>query len=91
MPREEAVASIENRAKRPVSSNDPSDLSNKPIGDLQLSIRARRTVEALGCLTVADITKHSADELLGMPNFGTTSLQELRSKLTELSAKLAGE
>ncbi len=91
MPREEAVASIENRAKRPVASNDPSDLSNKPVSDLQLSIRARRTVEALGCLTVADITKHSADELLGMPNFGTTSLQELRSKLTELSAKLAGE
>ncbi len=91
MPREEAVASIESRARRPVSSSDPSDLSNKPISDLQLSIRARRTVEALGCLTVADVIKHSADELLGMPNFGTTSLQELRGKLNEMNAKLAGD
>ena len=91
MPREEAVASIESRSRRTTVSSDPSDLSNKPVADLQLSIRARRTVEALGCLTVADICKHSADELLGMPNFGTTSLQELRSKLSELGAKLAGE
>jgi DNA-directed RNA polymerase subunit alpha len=64
---------------------------NKPITELQLSIRARRTVESLGCLTLGDITKHSADELLGMPNFGTTSLQELRSKLGEHNLKLAGE
>ena len=88
MPREEAVASIENRARRPTSSSDPSDLSNKPVSDLQLSIRARRTVETLGCLTLGDIVKHSAEELLGMPNFGQTSLQELRSKLGEVGIKL---
>ena len=64
---------------------------NKPITELQLSIRARRTVEALGCLTVGDITKHSAEELLGMPNFGVTSLQELKSKLGEFSLKLRGD
>ncbi|QDU67968.1 DNA-directed RNA polymerase subunit alpha C-terminal domain-containing protein [Engelhardtia mirabilis] len=98
MPREEAVASIEARARRPVAAgstgattNDDGDISNRPITDLQLSIRARRTVEALGCLTIGDITKHSADELLGMPNFGSTSLQELRAKLTDMSLKLAGE
>jgi DNA-directed RNA polymerase subunit alpha len=92
MPREEAVASIESRTRRPGSANSSgSDAMNKLITDLQLSIRARRTVEGLGCLTVGDIIKHSADELLGMPNFGTTSLQELRSKLSELGLKLAGE
>ncbi len=90
MPREEAVASIEAHAAR-ASSGERSDVMNKPILELQLSIRARRTVETLGCLTVGDITKHSAEELLGMPNFGQTSLQELRSKLAELSLKLKGE
>jgi DNA-directed RNA polymerase subunit alpha len=90
MPREEAVASIEAHAHRS-SSGDRSDTMNKPILELQLSIRARRTVETLGCLTVGDITKHSAEELLGMPNFGQTSLQELRSKLTELGLKLKGD
>ena len=53
------------------------------------SIRARRTVESLGCLTLGDIQKHSADELLGMPNFGVTSLQELKRTLTEQGLKLA--
>jgi DNA-directed RNA polymerase subunit alpha len=90
MPREEAVASIEAHS-RTGSSSDRSDVTNRPILDLQLSIRARRTVENLGCLTVGDIVKHSAEELLGMPNFGQTSLQELRSKLSELGIKLKGE
>jgi len=90
MPREEAVASIEAHASR-ASSGDRSNVMNKPILDLQLSIRARRTVETLGCLTVGDITKHSAEELLGMPNFGQTSLQELRNKLQELGLKLKGD
>jgi DNA-directed RNA polymerase subunit alpha len=90
MPREEAGASIEAHARR-MQTGDRSDVMNKPILELSLSIRARRTVETLGCLTVGDITKHSAEELLGMPNFGQTSLQELRSKLNELGLKLKGE
>ena len=90
MPREEAVASIEAHARRS-STGDQADVMNKPIMELQLSIRARRTVEALGCLTAGDCTKHSAEELLGMPNFGQTSLQELRSTLAELGLKLKGE
>ncbi|MEM7307591.1 MAG: DNA-directed RNA polymerase subunit alpha C-terminal domain-containing protein [Planctomycetota bacterium] len=90
MPREEAVASIEAHARRS-STGDQTDVMNKPIMELQLSIRARRTVEALGCLTAGDCTKHSAEELLGMPNFGQTSLQELRSTLAELGLKLKGE
>jgi len=90
MPREEAVASIEAHARRS-GTGDQADVMNRPIMDLQLSIRARRTVEALGCLTAGDVTKHSAEELLGMPNFGQTSLQELRSVLAELGLKLKGE
>jgi len=90
MPREEAVASIEAHAQR-MSTGDRSDVLNKPILELNLSIRARRTVETLGCLTLGDMTEHSAEELLGMPNFGQTSLQELRSKLGEYGLKLKGD
>ncbi len=90
MPREEAVASIEAHSRRP-QTGEQADVMNKPIMELQLSIRARRTVEALGCLTAGDVTKHSAEELLGMPNFGQTSLQELRSTLADLNLKLKGE
>jgi DNA-directed RNA polymerase subunit alpha len=85
--REEAVASIES-ARRRYATGENAEVLNKPVTDLELSIRARRTVEAMGCLTVGDVTQHSEEELLGMPNFGVTSLQELKQKLGELGLKL---
>ncbi len=88
MAHEEAVASIE-AATHPRVSGENSELLNRPIGDLDLSIRARRTVESLGCLTVGDTVQHSEEELLGMPNFGVTSLTELKRKLSEMGLKLA--
>ncbi len=87
MAREEAVRSIE-ASRRKTGTPDPSDILNKPIADLELSIRARRTVETLGCLTVGDVLAHSEEELLGMPNFGQTSLAELKQKLAEAGLKL---
>jgi len=88
MAHEEAVASIE-AATRPRATGENAEVLNKPLADLDLSIRARRTVENLGCLTIGDIIQHSEDELLSMPNFGVTSLQELKRKLTEFGQKLA--
>lgn len=88
MAHEEAVASIE-AAARPRASGENSELLNRPISDLDLSIRARRTVELLSCLSLGDVVQHSEEELLGMPNFGVTSLTELKRKLTELGLKLA--
>jgi DNA-directed RNA polymerase subunit alpha len=90
MAREEAVRSIEASRRRPggTVSDDPSDVLNKSVSELELSIRARRTVETLGCLTVGDVIQHSEEELLGMPNFGQTSLAELKQKLAELGLKL---
>jgi len=92
MAREEAVASIAKaRTAQEGRDLDPNDPRNKPISDLKLSIRARRTVENIGCLTLGDVTAHSEEELLGMPNFGVTSLLELRNRLAEYSLTLKGE
>ena len=87
MQREEAVHAID-RGPGAVGGGDPNDPRNKPITELKLSIRARRTVENLGCLTLGEVTQHSEDELLGMPNFGVTSLAELKNKLSEPGLKL---
>lgn len=84
----EAVASIE-ALSRPRATGENADVLNRPIADLDLSIRARRTVENVGCLTVGDIVQHAEEELLSMPNFGVTSLQELKRKLAEMGLKLA--
>jgi DNA-directed RNA polymerase subunit alpha len=87
MNREEAVQSIE-FARRRYTTGENADVLNKPISELELSIRARRTVETMGCLTVGDIIQHTEEEMLAMPNFGTTSLQELKTKLQALNLKL---
>ncbi|MEM9382524.1 MAG: DNA-directed RNA polymerase subunit alpha C-terminal domain-containing protein [Planctomycetota bacterium] len=92
MAREEAVASIAKaRSAQEGRDLDPNDPRNKPISELKLSIRARRTVENLGCLTLGDITAHAEEELLGMPNFGVTSLLELRNRLAEYGLSLKGD
>jgi DNA-directed RNA polymerase subunit alpha len=90
MAREEAVASISRTA--PVAPTpETDDVRSKPMSELKLSIRARRTVENLGCMTLGEIAAHSEEELLGMPNFGVTSLLELRNKLSEFGISLKGE
>ena len=90
MAREEAVASISRaHSGEPVIESD--DVRNKSVSELKLSIRARRTVENLGCMTLGEIAQHSEEELLGMPNFGVTSLLELRNKLNEFGISLKGE
>ena len=90
MAREEAVASI-SRAQSGEPAVESDDVRNKPVSELKLSIRARRTVENLGCMTLGEIAQHSEEELLGMPNFGVTSLLELRNKLGEFGISLKGE
>lgn len=92
MSHDEAVSSVESSTDvvAPVST-DPDDINNRSLAELNLSIRARRTVETLGCLTFGDVLKHSSDELLGMPNFGVTSLNELKAKLSEVGLGLRGD
>jgi DNA-directed RNA polymerase subunit alpha len=64
---------------------------NKPIGDLNLSVRARKCMSKLNIQTVGDILKHTGDELLECKNFGVTSLNEVRDKLSALSLKLKND
>lgn len=66
---------------------DPA-IYQKPINDLDLSVRSRRTMESLNIRLVGDLLQHSAEELLAMPNFGLTSLNEIRVKLRTLGVDL---
>jgi DNA-directed RNA polymerase subunit alpha len=65
------------------------DALNMPINDLQLSVRSRRTVDRLGCKTVGDLARKTEAELLAQPNFGHTSLNEIKHKLENLGLSLA--
>ena len=55
----------------------------KPVSDLQLSVRARRALQLLNIQTLGDLASHTEAELMGVKNFGATSLTEVRERLTE--------
>ncbi|MBL9000516.1 MAG: tetratricopeptide repeat protein [Phycisphaerae bacterium] len=55
----------------------------KPISELNLSVRARKAVQLLNCQTLGDLAAHTEAELMGIKNFGATSLKEVKERLVE--------
>jgi DNA-directed RNA polymerase subunit alpha len=72
-------------------SPDEQALLSKPIAELNLSVRARKCMIRLSIATVGDLLRHTGDELLECKNFGVTSLNEVREKLTANGLKLRGD
>jgi DNA-directed RNA polymerase subunit alpha len=70
---------------------DDQELLGLPIGELNLSVRARKCTTKLGIVTVGDLARRTAEDLLECKNFGVTSLNEVREKLAERGLKLRGE
>jgi DNA-directed RNA polymerase subunit alpha len=64
---------------------------NKPVTDLNLSVRARKCMNRLGINTLGDLIQRTADELLESKNFGMTSLSEVREKLQQYGLSLRGD
>lgn len=61
---------------------------NKPVSDMRLSVRARKALQMLNIQTMGDLVSHTEAELMGVKNFGSTSLVEVREKLTEFGLAL---
>jgi DNA-directed RNA polymerase subunit alpha len=72
-------------------SPDEQALLSKPIAELNLSVRARKCMIRLSISTIGDLVRHTGDELLECKNFGVTSLNEVREKLTAAGLKLRGD
>jgi DNA-directed RNA polymerase subunit alpha len=60
----------------------------KPVTDLNLSVRARKALQLLSIHTLGDLVSHTEAELMGVKNFGATSLQEVKQRLGELNLSL---
>ena len=84
------VSSSTHEEPESLSAEDRAMLA-KPIGDLNLSVRARKCMTKLGINTMGELLIHTGDELLECKNFGVTSLNEVREKLRELNLKLKNE
>ncbi len=61
---------------------------SKGVSDLNLSVRARKALQLLGIQTLGDLASHTEAELMGIKNFGATSLKEIREKLVENGLEL---
>src|SRR5690606_36094447 len=66
------------------------DPRRRPVSELDLSVRSRRIVDLLKIRTIGDLSNKTEAELLACPNFGQTSLNEIKSKLDELGLSLRG-
>lgn len=70
---------------------DQQAMLERPISDLNLSVRARKCMVRLQLSNIGELVRRTGDELLECKNFGVTSLNEVREKLTELGLKLRGD
>lgn len=72
-------------------SADEQAMLDRPVSDLNLSVRARKCMTRLGLNTIGELIRKSADDLLECKNFGVTSLVEVREKLDQIGLSLRGE
>jgi DNA-directed RNA polymerase subunit alpha len=86
--------SLESKSPAPaVSSEEFGDgaspeMLSKSVDELELSVRARRAMVKLGLKTLFELVSKTEAELLGCKNFGVTSLNEIKEKLTNFGLSL---
>ncbi len=67
----------------------PEELFNKPVDQLNLSVRTMNCLRRGGIVTVGELTVKSERDLLTLRNFGQKSLNEIKDKLVEMGLSLA--
>lgn len=71
-----------------IASQASPEILEKSIGELELSVRARRALDRLGVKSILELISKTEAELLGCKNFGVTSLNEIKERLTDMGLSL---
>ena len=61
---------------------------DRPVAELDLSVRASNCLEAESIQTIGDLVKMAESEMLKIKNFGRTSLKEVTARLAEIGLSL---
>jgi DNA-directed RNA polymerase subunit alpha len=61
---------------------------SQSLAELNLSVRATNCLESEGINTVRDLVSRNEDQLLQVRNFGETTLQEVRERLSAIGLRL---
>ena len=72
----------------PALPPDAAAYGNKPVSELELSVRSRKALQRLGVTTVGELAIRSEAELLSIKNFGQTSLIEIKQQLERFGLTL---
>jgi DNA-directed RNA polymerase subunit alpha len=86
--REEAHRAARRQMLDTLKGTGQEAVLNKGVTELSLSVRARKALQLLNIHSLGDLVTHTEAELLGVKNFGATSLSEVRAKLTEYGLSL---
>lgn len=81
-----AKAAVYEQLKTETGSSD--EVLYRGINELDLSVRSRKALALLGVATIGDLCLKTEAELMGVKNFGSTSLVEIKSKLAEVGLSL---
>jgi DNA-directed RNA polymerase subunit alpha len=71
-----------------VAGNVPETTLNKSVTEMELSVRSRKALQRLGVASVGELATRTEAELLGVKNFGQTSLLEIRQRLQDMGLDL---
>jgi DNA-directed RNA polymerase subunit alpha len=74
--------------KGPSQPAIPEEIYNKPVEQLNLSVRTMNCLRRGGIATVGELTTRTERDLLTLRNFGQKSLNEIKDKLTEMGLAL---
>lgn len=64
------------------------ELLDEPIAGLSLTIRARKAIQLLEVQTLGELACRTEAELMGIKNFGATSLEEIKAQLAQRGLSL---
>ena len=67
----------------PSATESDQGILGRSVNELDLPVRARKALALLGIQTVGDLCERTEQELMGIKNFGQTSLDEIKRKLAE--------
>jgi DNA-directed RNA polymerase subunit alpha len=81
------VSKVEEK-ETPVQPAVPEEIFNKPVDQLNLSVRTMNCLRRGGIASVGELTTKSERDLLTLRNFGQKSLNEIKEKLAELGLGL---
>lgn len=66
----------------------PEQVLKQPVSSLNLSVRARKALQMLNIQTLGDLAIRTEAEMMGIKNFGSTSLIEINEGLQAFGLEL---